>query len=124
MRPTLRDGALVEVAPLAKGERVAVGDVVLVRFGHGDVGLGGLVLHRVIDAPDAGGRLRTRGDGRRMADSPTERDAVLGRAVAVWLWGRRVDLRAPAARIAARLWTFVLPLLWPLRRDTREGRLR
>ena len=115
MRPFLRDGARVLLAPVRQDQMIVVGDVILVRLGPPGLGLGGLILHRVIDAPDSTGHLRTRGDGRRSADAAVHRTAVLGRAEAIWIFGRRVAVGGPLARSLSRVWTRVLPYLWPLR---------
>jgi hypothetical protein len=76
MEPTIALGAKVEVAALAEGDAVALGDVVLVATG-GD----GLVLHRVMAAFDEDGEplVVHQGDARPSTFAIASRRDVLAR---------------------------------------------
>lgn len=74
MRPLIASGALVELRPLHRGERL-VGAIVAVDAGEL------VVVHRV--CREAGAALQTRGIARDAADPWWPRDAVIGVVSAV-----------------------------------------
>jgi hypothetical protein len=101
MRPALRDGDVLTVAPL-RGP-LLVGEVVAARRG------GLLALHRVREVQ--GGRVRLCGDACAQDDGFFEPAEVLGRAVAA----RRGDRALAAARLGGAA-GWMLGLLRPLTR--------
>ncbi len=92
MRPSIRDGDLITVAP-ARPEELTIGDIVLSRVGEK------LTAHRLVELagvdPPPGRthgscRLICRGDAAGAPDPPLEPSQVLGKVVAVEAaWGRR-----------------------------------
>jgi len=82
----------------ADPERLAPGDLILYRTAHG------LVAHRVIRLPRAGGdpRLQTMGDGHLAPDEPIAHAQIIGRVTAIIAGKRRITLHGGTARCAAR----------------------
>lgn len=111
MRPLLPDGTRLLLRSLSPGEPLHLGDVVLTRPG-------GLVLHRVVAlrSTDEGLWVVTRGDGRRTADPPLPRSAVLARVVEATLFGRPVRLDGLLGRAVGLFAVRLLPHLWFLRK--------
>lgn len=96
MYPSLRDGDVVTVAPLA-GSAPRVGDVVAFRNGEER-----LVVHRVVAARDD--VVEIRGDNCPSSDGVFERAAVLGIVARVERAGREVhDIGGARGRVAAEL---------------------
>ena len=93
MCPFLKDGDVVELAPL--GDRpLGWGEVALVRVPGGR-----LVLHRVYRLRRLNGvrQLLLRGDNRPASDGWINPADVLGRARRAWRGGRRLALVSPLA---------------------------
>jgi signal peptidase I len=74
MYPSICDGDYVTVAPVSF-DAIGVGDVVL-SSNHGR-----LLVHRVVDLDEAG--FSTRGDALPLGDERSQREALLGRVVAI-----------------------------------------
>jgi signal peptidase I len=83
MYPFLRDGDVVEVAPVQIGE-VELGDVVFFRSGDR------LLAHRVVEiaVDDRGTHLRARGDSFRQEDPPINEADLVGLVTVVHRLGR------------------------------------
>lgn len=113
MRPLLRDGTQLRVAPLPAAAPLRIGDVVLCRIGAG------LILHRVVALRSEGASLwvTTRGDGRRSEDRPVLRDAIVGRVVAATRFGRLLRLDGVGGRVVGYVAAKLLPHLWFLRKS-------
>lgn len=97
MDPTLVDGDIVRVMPLAAPRR---GQIVAVFV------FGALITHRVVAV--RAGRVTTRGDNRLLKDPPISLDKVLGEAVEVLGRGalerdRRGEIRVMARRLRGRV---------------------
>ncbi|OYT69977.1 MAG: hypothetical protein CFK52_12380 [Chloracidobacterium sp. CP2_5A] len=77
MEPTIADGAVIVVEPLAEDAPIQVGDVVLARIGNR------LIAHRVFAVEGDGqkARLRLRGDAQPSREDVVDRSAALGRVV-------------------------------------------
>jgi hypothetical protein len=108
MAPFIKDGDLVEIAPLEKG-RVSVGSVIAFR----DSISGGLIVHRVVKA--RGGNIWTRGDAvvPHLLDSPIGQGDILGQVTRVERNGAglRLGLGPEGAAIAWLSRSGYLPLL-------------
>lgn len=89
MRPTIPDGSLVTLGPVAPGA-VRVGDVVLVQVGDG------ASLHRVVAR--WAGLVWTKGDLNPWRDPPVPAASVIGRALSVALPETEVDQPLTAGR--------------------------
>lgn len=93
MRPSIREGDLLTVAP-ARAEELTIGDIVLSRAGEK------LTAHRLVEiigagspggSPDGSGRFVCRGDAACNPDRPLAPSQVLGKVVAVEVCrGRRL----------------------------------
>jgi signal peptidase I len=86
MYPFLKDGDVVEVAPVQIGE-VELGDVVFFRSGDR------LLTHRVVEivVDDRGTHLRTRGDSFRQEDPPISEADLVGLVTVVCRLRRKRD---------------------------------
>jgi signal peptidase I len=100
MHPTIRDGALLTVAPAQPRELVA-GDIVLYRTTRG------VIAHRLVRVTGTAERpfYVCRGDSTRDDDAPVTAEAVIGRVVEIERAGRR----RPARRFR-RPWVAAGPL--------------
>jgi signal peptidase I len=115
MLPSLRDGDLVEIRPVAVGE-IGIGDVICY-----EPPSGGLCLHRVVAREKRG--FVTRGDALAYVES-VPAAAVLGVVTTVERRGRVRRLRTPSARLHARLIARTAPAvarLLPLARSLRRA---
>jgi len=117
MQPTIEDGELITVAPVAPGS-VKRGDILLYQnergvFAHRVVG----VVTRTLPSPVAGCRATgprqgdcplflLRGDASVSCDPPVVREQVIGRVVAVQRGDRSLALDSRLANLLrlARLW--------------------
>ena len=120
MYPTIRDGEVITIAPVASHE-VVHGDVLLCRHDAR------MLAHRLVAVTARGGerRFHFRGDAKAECDAPVGADAVLGKVISVFrngrtapLCGGRVRLRLGARRVASRarvFWVMIRPLA---RRET------
>ena len=89
MRPCIRDGSIVTIAPCSGA--VQVGDVVAVRIGQR------LVIHRAVVSEAL--TVTTAGDSNRKVDPATDMHDVLGLITRVeWPNGWEMNLRTPLAR--------------------------
>ena len=87
MRPTIRDGEIITVAPIEASE-VKKGDIILYRINEG------VIAHRVVGIEKGGraeDRFILRGDAARDCDEPVGSHQVLGRVVLVERQGRHVN---------------------------------
>jgi signal peptidase I len=93
MLPTIQDGEIVRVEPVA-ASTLRIGDIVLLRQGAE------FKAHRIIR--NRGQYFITRGDTAMDADGEIRRDQILGRVTAkeCIISGRMVRLDGPAARLA------------------------
>jgi signal peptidase len=96
MRPMLRDGDRVRLAPLTHAG-AQLGDVVL------RVGPSGPIIHRVVGwwPSRDGWRLLTKGDGARRLDSPLPPAGLVGRVVARVRGNSVRQFEGPAMRLHA-----------------------
>jgi signal peptidase I len=111
MRPTIREGETITVAPVQPAE-IRRGDVVLYRVGRG------VIAHRVARVVrQPGGTLvfTPRGDASQGRDQPVEELAILGRVVTVERGGRSLNPAALRARALAVAWAVAGHLLRWLR---------
>lgn len=94
MHPTIRDGELITVEPIAH-EKIRRGDIVLYRFKRG------VIAHRVvrIDKPRDSLVFTLRGDAMPASDAPVKAEAILGRVIFVERAGRLVKLVGRRARL-------------------------
>ncbi len=104
MRPFLRDGDQVELAP-APAPRV--GDPVLVRAGRGPEAR--YLLHRVVRL--AHEHVFVRGDAQRVEEGPFPVDDVIGRVTTILRAGRTLDLDRRRWRLAGRAWVAGGPMV-------------
>jgi signal peptidase I len=113
MHPTIRDGEVIEVAPVAH-RHIAPGVVLLYQHRRR------MLAHRVVGVTphDVGEVLELRGDANGACDAPVGADAVVGQVVGVWRNGRVVSVphRAPRRnsvyhRIVMTIERAVAPLL-------------
>jgi len=105
MRPAIRDGDMIVVAPVPAGD-LCIGDVLLCRCDSR------LLAHRLIavtESADGDRWLHLRGDAKGGCDAPVRAADVLGRVESVRRSGSstRVDLRAVTAR-ARRLFSVII----------------
>jgi len=105
MGPFIKDGDVLEVAPLEKG-RVRHGDVLLVEAGDGR-----WLAHRVIKTGRRDGErcFLLKGDACPAPDGWFDTKHLLGRVLIVDRGGRRIDLTSSSARLSARLWVTIVP---------------
>jgi signal peptidase len=102
MYPTIRDGEMVTVVPVAPAG-IRRGDIVLYRSEKG------VIAHRVERVRRKAGRivyLRLRGDASDSFDRPVQPEQVLGRVQAVERSGQQIDLAGVEAKIRAGLHAF------------------
>ncbi len=101
MRPFIRDGDEVTVAPMDAGGEPRRGDIVLYRASGGRV-----ALHRALRRYGNGGRSGwlCRGDGMIGPEERVPAGALLGRAVAVTRAGRDLPVCGAARRRLGRAW--------------------
>jgi polysaccharide export outer membrane protein len=98
MRPALKDGDRVAVAPFLGLPRI--GQIAVARVAQG------LVAHRIVGIEWCGGRriYRLQGDAEPGRDAGVLREALLGRAAAIVRQGRRLEVaEGPSAVVRARL---------------------
>jgi signal peptidase I len=95
MYPTIRDGEVIRVAPVAD-ERIGVGDIVLYRA-EGGVRL---LAHRLVAISETPGgrRFHLRGDAKGGCDAPLPAAEVIGRVEAVSRGGIEVRVQGRLAR--------------------------
>jgi signal peptidase I len=95
MQPTIEDGELITVAPVA-ATSIRRGDILLFQ------GKRGVIAHRVVritgSARREDVRYLLRGDASVSSDDPVGPAQVLGRVLAVQRAGRRIDLTSRRAR--------------------------
>ncbi len=103
MRPFVRDGDILTVAPA--GCSPSVGDIVLYRAAGGNA-----LLHRVIARREQDGTIRLTmwGDSAAGPVDDIAADGILGVAVALERAGRSIPLDHGFRRQATRVWTAVL----------------
>ena len=106
MSPFIRDGDLLTIAPVDAAS-LEIGDVALYRTRRDRI-----VAHRVVGRATQGGELvlETRGDARLASDRPVPGGRVMGCVVRIQRGGRVYRLDLGPWRLAARLWSRVLPL--------------
>lgn len=95
MSPTIRDGELVEIAPIGEAGELCRGDIVLYESA------GRPVCHRLVsfDGLPPDGRLVFRGDAGWAGEESAAAGQVLGVACALFRNGTRRSLRGARARI-------------------------
>jgi hypothetical protein len=116
MTPTIEDGEVLLVAPVAAHE-VAVADVVFCRTGSRSM------AHRVLSIDDSAvgaARLTLCGDAALEIDGPVNAEQVHGRVIAVERAGQRVDVEVTAG-LLGRL---AIVAAFELRRSLRRWRAR
>jgi uncharacterized repeat protein (TIGR01451 family) len=91
MQPNVRNGDLVEVAPISAAEPER-GDIVLAR------GRTGFRLHRVVGRNAATGKIVTRGDAGQQNDEPPE--IVLGKVISIERDRRKISLAKPGTKLS------------------------
>jgi signal peptidase I len=99
MYPTIRDGEVVTVVPVARAE-IRRGDIVLYRSETG------VIAHRVERVRRNSGRiicLHLRGDASDSCDRPVQPEHVLGRVQAVERSGQQLNLAGQGAKIRGGL---------------------
>jgi signal peptidase I len=118
MYPSIEDGSLVEVEPV-QASAVRTGDLVLCYGGKNR-----LIVHRVIDATTQADAvlLVTKGDSARLADRPVHAEDVLGRVVAIYKGGKRVQVGSGWGRLTGLLWAWLSPLMAHVYRLPRAAR--
>jgi len=94
MQPTIEDGELITVAPVA-ATSIRRGDILLCQ------GVRGVIAHRVVGITGSARRENVsyllRGDASVSSDDPVRPEQILGRVVAVQRAGRRIDLTSRRA---------------------------
>jgi hypothetical protein len=108
MRPTIRDGDAIQVAPVSAAT-LHVGDVLLCRCGSR------LLAHRLVavtERADGERWLHLRGDAKGGCDAPIRDADVIGRVELVRRAGStsRIALRGMAARARHRAWVYACAL--------------
>lgn len=105
MGPFIKDGDVLEVAPLGKGW-VRLGDVLLVEAGDGR-----WLAHRVIKTRRRNGErwFLLKGDACPDPDGWFDTKHFLGRVLIVDRGGRQIDLTSPSVRLSAQLWVTIAP---------------
>jgi hypothetical protein len=95
MQPTIEDGELITVAPVA-ATSIRRGDILLYQ------GARGVIVHRVVRITGSARRedvsYLLRGDASVSSDDPVGPAQVLGRVVSVARAGRRIDLSSRRAK--------------------------
>ncbi len=117
MRPTIREGEAITVAPARPGG-IRRGDVILYRTERG------VIAHRVADVAkrrDGALVFIPRSDASGSRDEAVGESAILGRVVAVERRGRRLDPSGGRARALAVVWAGVAAFLRRLRAGPRAG---
>jgi hypothetical protein len=94
MYPSIRDGELITVGPVAGGAIVR-GDVLLCRSGNR------VLAHRVVAISGRGSArvLRLRGDAKLACDAPIAVGQVIGKVESVRRKGKTIALCGPLARL-------------------------
>ena len=107
MYPIIRDGDMVEVAPVRAAE-LRRGDVLLCRIGDG------AIAHRLVgySRRDGDSALVLRGDSAFAKDAPVPFTSVIGRLTQVRRDGFERGLATPAARLAG----LIVSHLWRAKR--------
>jgi hypothetical protein len=120
MRPTIRDGDVIHVAPVPAAD-LRIGDVLLCRCGSR------LLAHRLVAVTEraAGERwLHLRGDAKGGCDAPIRDADVIGRVESVRRAGStsRIALGGVAARARHRAWVYACALRARVRLPTAAWR--
>ena len=102
MRPFILDGDSVEIQPLRQ-PNFKRSDIVLYRLASGR-----LLLHRVVQV--CRGSLLIQGDALPAPDGWADGEQVLGKAVALYRNGKRIDLLSAWWVEAGKLWLGLAPL--------------
>ena len=99
MQPTIEDGELITVAPMASA-RIKRGDILLYQNERG------VFAHRVVGRVGDCPHFLLRGDAAVSCDPPVLRDQIIGRVVAVQRGGRSLalDRRLMNLLRLTRLW--------------------
>jgi hypothetical protein len=113
MRPLLRSGDLLQVAPLG-GIPLRPGDIAVVSRGDS------FLAHRVAEIDPAHGLVRMKGDDCEVEDAPVRADAVLGRVVGFRRGSVELRLDAPLGRALDTASRFYGPLRARARRLIRR----
>ena len=103
MHPTIRNGDVITVEPVAPGKLVR-GDIILYRF------RGGFIAHRIVNIEERNGSglsFILRGDASSTCDQPVEPEQILGKVVWLERGHRIID---PYSR-GVRLWSMLYLLL-------------
>jgi signal peptidase I len=118
MQPGIRDGDILEVAPVRVGQ-IRRGDVLLFEADGGRV-----LAHRVLKTGRLQGEVVVllKGDACPNPDGWFQADHILGRATAVQHGGQRIDLTRPGRRLLAGLGLVLLP--WASKFNWLPGPLR
>lgn len=108
MHPTIRNGDVITVEPVAPGKLVR-GDIILYRF------RGGFIAHRLVNIEQRNGSglsFILRGDASSTCDQPVKPGQILGKVV--WLERGRRLIDPYSLRV--RLWSMLYLLLARLKR--------
>ena len=106
MQPTIRDGEVLTVVPIAPSE-VQRRDIILYRA------VNGLIAHRVVNITKRQGHavaFTLRGDALGTCGAPVQAEQLLGKVVAVTRGGDQVDVASRRATRWHPLWVWVSSL--------------
>lgn len=114
MWPHIRHGDTVAGEPLAPGEQLRTGQVIVYLTPRGR-----LSVHRVI-GNISGSVLKVRGDSSVGPAEQVPRDSVLGKVVFIKRRQRKIDLNSPVRKLQGRFIGFTAPLRIPTERLLRR----
>jgi signal peptidase I len=107
MRPLIRDGDLLEIAPLQPNQ-LSRGDILLYQHSSSQ-----LLVHRLVGIEKTGQqtRLLMQGDAVVHTDGWSTSEQVLGRVVSIHRANRKISLKQPSQRWLAAALAHLLPPL-------------